>query len=75
MVEHKKFLEEAAKRDHRRIGIEQDLFFFHECSPGAPFLLPNGTVIFNALQKLLRSEYFKRGYQEVSTPSVYDVEL
>ncbi|MCJ1373817.1 threonyl-tRNA synthetase [Loxospora ochrophaea] len=75
MVEHKKFLEEAAKRDHRKIGIEQDLFFFNELSPGSCFLLPNGAIIFNALQKFLRAEYFKRGYQEVQSPNMYDVEL
>lgn len=49
MVEHKKFLEEASKRDHRKIGIEQDLFFFHELSPGSCFFLPNGTRIYNTL--------------------------
>ncbi|KAL8987613.1 MAG: hypothetical protein Q9177_003192 [Variospora cf. flavescens] len=75
MTEHKKFLEEAAKRDHRRIGIEQELFFFNEMSPGSSFLLPHGTRIFNALQKLLRSEYQKRGYSEVQSPNMYDSDL
>ncbi|KAL8959887.1 MAG: hypothetical protein Q9193_003320 [Seirophora villosa] len=75
MTEHKKFLEEAAKRDHRRIGIEQELFFFNEMSPGSTFLLPHGTRIFNALQKLLRSEYQKRGYSEVQSPNMYDSDL
>lgn len=75
LTEHKKFLEEAAKRDHRRLGVDQDLFFFNELSPGAAFLLPNGTIIFNALQKLIRSEYQKRGYQEVQSPNMYDIEL
>ncbi|KAL8854059.1 MAG: hypothetical protein Q9221_001182 [Calogaya cf. arnoldii] len=75
MTEHKKFLEEAAKRDHRRIGIEQELFFFNDVSPGSTFLLPHGTRIFNALQKLLRSEYQKRGYSEVQSPNMYDSEL
>ena len=75
MTEHKKFLEEAAKRDHRKIGVEQELFFFNELSPGSVFLLPRGTLIFNALQKLLRSEYQKRGYQEVQSPNMYDVDL
>ncbi|KAJ5168066.1 threonine--tRNA ligase cytoplasmic [Penicillium canariense] len=73
MKEHLKFLEEAEKRNHLRIGKEQELFFFDEVSPGCPFLLPNGTKIFNALQSLLRSEYRKRGYQEVQTPNMYDV--
>jgi threonyl-tRNA synthetase len=75
MVEHKKYLEEAAKRDHRKIGVEQELFFFNELSPGSVFLLPHGTLIFNALQKLIRSEYQKRGYQEVQSPNMYDADL
>ncbi|KAL8757863.1 MAG: hypothetical protein Q9184_004104 [Pyrenodesmia sp. 2 TL-2023] len=75
MAEHKKFLEEAAKRDHRKIGIEQELFFFNDMSPGSTFLLPHGTRIFNALQKLLRSEYQKRGYSEVQSPNMYDSDL
>ncbi|KAL4881364.1 hypothetical protein BJY04DRAFT_188754 [Aspergillus karnatakaensis] len=75
MSEHLKFLEEAEKRNHLRIAKEQELFFFDEVSPGCPFLLPNGVRIFNALQSLLRSEYRKRGYQEVQTPNMYDVSL
>ncbi|KAJ5810018.1 uncharacterized protein N7503_002236 [Penicillium pulvis] len=73
MAEHLKFLEEAEKRNHLRIGKEQELFFFDDVSPGCPFLLPHGTIIFNAIQTLLRSEYRKRGYQEVQTPNMYDV--
>ncbi|KAJ6149225.1 Threonyl/alanyl tRNA synthetase SAD [Penicillium samsonianum] len=73
MAEHLKFLEEAEKRNHLRIGKEQELFFFDEVSPGCPFLLPNGTKILNQLQSLLRTEYRKRGYQEVQTPNMYDV--
>ena len=75
MAEHQNFLEEAAKRDHRRLGVEQELFMFSELSPGCAFLLPRGTLIFNALQKLLRQEYHKHGYQEVQTPNMYDVDL
>lgn len=52
LKEYKKFLEEAAKRDHRRIGIEQELFFFHELSPGSCFFLPHGTRIYNALMDM-----------------------
>ncbi|KAM5475858.1 putative threonine--tRNA ligase [Microsporum audouinii] len=73
LQEHLKFMEEAEKRNHQKIGKEQELFFFDEVSPGCPFLLPNGTKIFNALQKLLRTEYRKRGYQEVQSPNMYDV--
>ncbi|KAL2866645.1 threonine--tRNA ligase THS1 [Aspergillus lucknowensis] len=75
MAEHLKFLEEAEKRNHLKIGKEQELFFFDEVSPGCPFLLPNGVKIFNSLQSLLRSEYRKRGYQEVQTPNMYDVSI
>ncbi|KAL9127184.1 MAG: hypothetical protein Q9217_003892 [Psora testacea] len=75
MTEHKRFLEEAKERDHRKIGADQELFFFDELSPGSVFMLPHGTIIFNALQKLLRSEYRKRGYQEVQSPNMYDADL
>ncbi|KAJ5172910.1 hypothetical protein N7492_005503 [Penicillium capsulatum] len=75
MAEHLKFLEEAEKRNHMKLGREQELFFFDEASPGCPFLLPAGTKIFNELQKLLRQEYRKRGYQEVQTPNMYDVSI
>ena len=75
MAEHKKFLEEAKERDHRKIGIDQELFFFDEMSPGSAFILPHGTIIFNAIQKLIRSEYQKRGYQEVQSPNMYNSEL
>ncbi|KAL4921645.1 hypothetical protein BDW62DRAFT_174139 [Aspergillus aurantiobrunneus] len=73
MQEHLKFLEEAEKRNHLRIAKDQELFFFDEASPGCPFLLPNGVRIFNEIQTLLRSEYRKRGYQEVQTPNMFDV--
>lgn len=69
------FLEEAKKRDHQNIGKEQKLFFFNKLSPGSPFLLPHGTRIFNALQNMLREQYWERGYDEVQSPNMYDVEL
>lgn len=75
MAEHKKFLEEAAKRDHRRIGKEQELFFFHELSPGSAMWLPHGARIYNTIQTFLRDEYWKRGYEEVITPNMYNSEL
>ena len=75
MDEHLKYLEEAAKRDHRKIGREQELFFFHELSPGSCFFLPHGTIIYNKLLEFLRDEYWKRGYQEVITPNMYNTEL
>lgn len=75
MDEHLKFLEEASKRDHRKIGKEQELFFFNELSPGSSFWLPHGTRIYNALTDLIRTEYRKRGYDEVITPNMYNVKL
>jgi len=75
MVEWKKWQEEAARRDHRKIGREQDLWFFNDLSPGSCFWLPNGTKIYNALVELMRSEYFKRGYQEVISPNMYNSKL
>ena len=75
MEEHKRYLEEAAQRDHRRIGKDQELFFFHELSPGSCFFLPHGTIIVNALMKFLRNEYWQRGYQEVTSPNAFNSEL
>ncbi|ORZ33962.1 threonyl-tRNA synthetase [Catenaria anguillulae PL171] len=75
LTEHKKFLEEASKRDHRKIGREQELFFFHEMSPGSCFFLPHGTRVYNALVELQRAEYRKRGFQEVVTPNMFNTKL
>ncbi|KAF8424078.1 hypothetical protein EV426DRAFT_600484 [Tirmania nivea] len=75
LEEHKKFLEEAAKRDHRKIGKEQELFFFHELSPGSCFFLPHGARIYNTLLEFLREEYWARDYQEVITPNMYNAKL
>lgn len=68
-------MEEAAKRDHRKLGKRLDLFGFEEVSPGAPFFYPNGTVIYNALLAFIREEYRRRGYDEVITPLIYDKAL
>ncbi|KAJ3193494.1 threonyl-tRNA synthetase [Irineochytrium annulatum] len=75
MQEYMTFMEEAAKRDHRKIGIEQELFFFNELSPGSCFFLPNGARIYNALIDLQRNEYRKRGFEEVITPNMYNTKL
>lgn len=61
-------LEEAKKRDHRKLGKELELFFFHEIAPAAPFWLPKGMIIFRELEKFLREKLDKEGYQEISTP-------
>ena len=73
--EYLRQLEEAKKRDHRRLGTALGLYQFHEISPGSVFFLPKGTIIFNELLSFLRSEYKKRGYQEVVTPLIYDKKL
>ncbi|XP_043479518.1 threonine--tRNA ligase 1, cytoplasmic isoform X1 [Leptopilina heterotoma] len=75
LKEWEKFQEEAAKRDHRKIGKEQELFFFHELSPGSCFFQPRGAHIYNTLVEFIRSEYKKRGFQEVVTPNVYNTKL
>jgi threonyl-tRNA synthetase len=68
-------LEEAAKRDHRKIGVEQDLFFFHQLSPGSCFFLPRGAHIYRQLMELMRAQYIKRGFNEVITPNIFNKEL
>ncbi|CAI2722716.1 unnamed protein product [Schistosoma spindalis] len=75
LKEWKHIQEEAAKRDHRKLGVEQKLFFFHELSPGSCFFLPAGAHIYNTLVSFIRSEYWKRGFQEVITPNIYNSAL
>jgi threonyl-tRNA synthetase len=68
-------LEEAKRRDHRRLGIDLDIFHFDEHSPGSPLWHPKGMVVWNELEDLRRRENLKRGYDEVKTPLIYDVAL
>ncbi|NWX16157.1 SYTC protein, partial [Aegotheles bennettii] len=75
LKEWEKFQEEAKSRDHRKIGRDQELFFFHELSPGSCFFLPKGAYIYNTLIEFIRSEYRKRGFQEVVTPNVFNSKL
>ena len=63
-----KLLEEAKKRDHRKLGKELELFMFHEYSPGAPFWLPNGMILFKELEKYWRSIHDDNGYEEINSP-------
>jgi threonyl-tRNA synthetase len=65
-------LEEAKKRDHRRLGTQLDLFTFSEHSPGSPLWYPKGMVIWNVLEDIRRRENLKRGYDEIRTPLIYD---
>jgi threonyl-tRNA synthetase len=57
------------------LGKEQELFFFHELSPGSCFFLPKGAHIYNLLVKLIKDEYRKRGFNEVVTPNIYNAKL
>ena len=66
--------EEARRRDHRRLGAELDLFHVSEHSPGSPFWHPNGMIIWNTLEDLRRDENRRRGYVEVKTPLLFDVD-
>ena len=75
MTEWKHLQEEAAKRDHRKIGLEQELFYFDELSPGSCFFLPHGTRLYNKLIETIRGEYWKRNYLEVVTPNMYNLKL
>lgn len=73
--EHIKNLEEAKKRDHRKLGKELGLFMFHEMAPASPFFTGRGTVIYNELTKYIRELYQKYDYEEVITPQIFDIEL
>jgi threonyl-tRNA synthetase len=75
LKDHLRFLEEAEKRDHRKLTRELDLVYFHEYAPGAPFFLKKGTIIYNLLIDFIREEYRKRGYEEVITPQLYNKKL
>jgi threonyl-tRNA synthetase len=71
---HLERLEQARARDHRRIGPQLDLFHLSEHSPGSPFWHPKGMVIWNSLEDLRRRENRRRGYSEVKTPLLYDIQ-
>ncbi|XP_064232382.1 threonine--tRNA ligase 2, cytoplasmic isoform X4 [Aotus nancymaae] len=70
-----KFQEEAKNRDHRKLGKEQELFFFHDLSPGSCFFLPRGAFIYNTLVDFIREEYHKRDFTEVLSPNMYNSKL
>jgi threonyl-tRNA synthetase len=67
-------LEQARARDHRRLGRELDLYHLSDHSPGSPFWHPKGMVIWNTLEDLRRRENRRRGYVEVKTPLLYDID-
>ena len=75
LTEWKTLQEEAAKRDHRKIGEDQALMFFDDLSPGSCFFLPYGARIYNKLMQIIKTEYAARGYDEVITPNMYNLKL
>ena len=68
-------LEEAKKRDHRKLGKELELFIFDPVAPASPFFMPKGAMVYNGLVEFMRRIYKKFDYQEVITPQVLDVDL
>lgn len=70
LADYLNMLEEAKKRDHRKLGREQELFFFDETAPGMAYWLPKGFTILNTLINFWRDEHQKRGYQEFSGPQL-----
>ncbi|MEO8274673.1 MAG: threonine--tRNA ligase [Thermoanaerobaculia bacterium] len=72
---YEKSFEEARARDHRRLGVELDLFSFSPLAPASPFFHPKGATVYNALIDYVRELYATRGYGEVVTPQILDVEL
>lgn len=68
-------LEEAKKRDHRKIGKEMDLFALYEEGPGFPFFMPKGMIIRNELENFWKTEHARRGYVEIKTPLIMNEQL
>lgn len=75
MVEWEEERRDAENRNHRKIGREQELFFFHDSSPGSCFFQPRGAHIYNTLVNFIKTEYRKRGYEEVITPNIFNIKL
>ena len=75
LEEHLERLEEARARDHRRLGPQLGLFMLREEAPGMPFWLPNGSVLLRLIEEEVREQLRRRGYVEIKTPRVLDVEL
>jgi len=75
MKEYHTRIEEAKKRDHRTLGTAQELFFFHQLSPGSCFFYKNGARIYNSLVQFMRDKYWEYEYDEVITPNIYNFDL
>ena len=75
LKQYLRFLEEAEKRDHRRIGKDTDLFHFQDEAPGMVFWHPKGWTIYKIIERYMRQQQRSRGYQEINTPQVVDLSL
>ncbi len=75
LEEHLMLLEEAKKRDHKKLGREMGLFMMSEYAPGMPFFLPNGMIVRNILEQFWYEEHTKRGYTFIKTPIMMSKEL
>lgn len=75
MDEYIHLIEEAAKRDHRTIGAQQDLFHMNPLSPGCAFMYPKGQVVYNKLTNIIRDQYRVRGFKEVQSPNLFNLKL
>ncbi|KAI8326192.1 threonyl-tRNA synthetase, partial [Martensiomyces pterosporus] len=75
LKDHQQRLDEAARRDHRAIGKEQKLFMMHPWAPGSGFILPHGVRMVNTIMAAIRRKYAKYGFDEVSTPLMYNRKL
>mmetsp|Transcript_13989 Transcript_13989/g.17003 ORF Transcript_13989/g.17003 Transcript_13989/m.17003 type:complete len:803 (+) Transcript_13989:108-2516(+) len=67
--------EKAKERDHRKISMQQNLIMFHDLSPGSAFWLPHGARIYNKLISFIKGHYWQRGYDEIITPNIYNLNL
>jgi len=75
LKKHLDQIEEAKKRDHRKLGKELELIAFHPLAPASPFFLPRGASVYHRLVEYVRELYVRYGYQEVITPQIFDTEL
>jgi threonyl-tRNA synthetase len=75
LAQHLERIEEARKRDHRRLGPQLGIFMLREEAPGMPFWLPNGTTLLHLIEAEVQGQLRKRGYKEIATPQVLDEEL
>ena len=75
LKQHLALLEEARKRDHRKLGKELDLFSFHPAAPASPFFHPKGAFVYNTLVEYMRGLYRRYDYEEVITPQIFDAGL